>query len=786
MAAPTLVDYQQSTFTDRTSASEVTASLTWQAGDLIVVVGLTENQPRTLGVPTASGLTFAPISGGSVDIASACHVYSWSAIAGSNGSGAITSTVDATIAMRGISAFVYRGHGGIGNVSSSGSSEAVSVRSLTRSGNNSAMVFALGNWTPDADVTVSPTPSGTERVAITQATFATMFVFDYGDQGAAGTANVGITGFNGVTNNVMVAIEIKGLGTAAVTGTATASITEADIVTGGKTLIATLTDDTFVAASESSDISYIANALGGTTTTTSFSVTLPTTQADDILILEFVHRGTGNGTIAGTSVSVGGLTWTLKHSQLFGSSLFSGKTYWTRATGNHAGQTVTGASLTDSCAAIVTQYRGAVSSGDPLADATIVGEQNASGNETQAQITTTTDKAWVVLVVVNSPDLAISTQNSTSPGTLTERAERLSTGGTDSSISHASAAKATAGATGNLTWAQTNAASGSWAYAITPNATTPFADARADVRSGIVSAQSEGAGFNARRDTIIALSGIERLADDQARVTFSADAGYEITAQEVLEWTLPASILSGGSAIVATPTITIDETSSGTITLNPSSVTASWSVPSPTVTLGTLSIGASSVVGTWSVPSVGVHQRQTVSPVVASWSVPAPGVTLSAVTIGAGVVTAAWTVPTPTVVVSPLSIAVGSVSAVWSIPTPNVALQISAASVSATWTVPAPSVALGTLSISVSPVTASWVVPSATIGAGLFLSVESAFANWTVPSPTVVPGLLSLSVGSATSEWIVPDAGQDSGPEPEAGSAFSALSGINTFGVFRR
>lgn len=215
-------------------------------------------------------------------------------------------------------------------------------------------------------------------------------------------------------------------------------------------------------------ISYINNALGATTTTTTFSITLPTTEAGDILILEFAHRGTGNGTIAGTSVTTGGLTWTLKHSQLFGASLYSGKTYWSRATGNHAGQTVTGASLINSCAAILTVYRGALASDDPLADATIVGEQNASGNETQAQITIATAGAYVVLVVVNSPDYAIASQACTSPGALTERAERLSTGGTDTSVAHASEAKASAGATGAFTWAQTDSASGSWAYAIKP------------------------------------------------------------------------------------------------------------------------------------------------------------------------------------------------------------------------------------------------------------------------------------------------------------------------------
>jgi len=210
-------------------------------------------------------------------------------------------------------------------------------------------------------------------------------------------------------------------------------------------------------------ISFIANARGGTTTTTSFSITLPATQAGDILILEFTHRGTGDGTIGGTYT---GGAFALKHSQLYATSAFSGKTYWSRATGDHVGETVTGSILTNSCAAILTQYRGVLASGDPLADATIVGEQNASGNETQAEITTGTDGSWVVLVVVNSPDLAVATQACTSPGTLPERAERLSTGGTDTSIAHASELKATAGATGALTWTQTNAASGSWAYAI--------------------------------------------------------------------------------------------------------------------------------------------------------------------------------------------------------------------------------------------------------------------------------------------------------------------------------
>jgi len=210
-------------------------------------------------------------------------------------------------------------------------------------------------------------------------------------------------------------------------------------------------------------VSFVANALGGTAATTSFSITLPATAAGDIIILEYTHQGTGDATLGGT---YSGPAFLEHHDQLYASSTFSGKTCWSRATGNHTGQTVTGSGLTNSCAAIVTVYRGCAATGNPLTDTTFIGEQNASGDETQAEIRTLSANAWVVLVVANSPDVAVTTQSCTSPGALTARAERLSTGGTDTSIAHASASKASAGLTGAFTWAQTNGASGSWAYAL--------------------------------------------------------------------------------------------------------------------------------------------------------------------------------------------------------------------------------------------------------------------------------------------------------------------------------
>jgi hypothetical protein len=59
-------------------------------------------------------------------------------------------------------------------------------------------------------------------------------------------------------------------------------------------------------------------------------------------------------------------------------------------------------------------------------------ESNASANETHAGFTTTVGGCEVVLCVGNGTnDIAVDTQSTTSPGTLSERGEKTSMGGTD-------------------------------------------------------------------------------------------------------------------------------------------------------------------------------------------------------------------------------------------------------------------------------------------------------------------------------------------------------------------
>lgn len=84
---------------------------------------------------------------------------------------------------------------------------------------------------------------------------------------------------------------------------------------------------------------------------------------------------------------------------------------------------------------------------------------------------------------------------------------------------------------------------------------------RAAIRSGIVAASSPTWGWNNRIATIIPLANIVRTSSTVFTITLAADPGYQSDADEVLTITIPASALTGGVAIVATPTVTISKTS---------------------------------------------------------------------------------------------------------------------------------------------------------------------------------------------------------------------------------
>ena len=83
-----------------------------------------------------------------------------------------------------------------------------------------------------------------------------------------------------------------------------------------------------------------------------------------------------------------------------------------------------------------------------------------------------------------------------------------------------------------------------------------FAAQRANIRDGLVSAQSEANGWNALRSTI-PVSAVVRTSDTVVTITLPALPSYDISANETITFTIPATSVVGGQAIVATPTITV-------------------------------------------------------------------------------------------------------------------------------------------------------------------------------------------------------------------------------------
>lgn len=82
-------------------------------------------------------------------------------------------------------------------------------------------------------------------------------------------------------------------------------------------------------------------------------------------------------------------------------------------------------------------------------------------------------------------------------------------------------------------------------------------DARAAIRAGLDSAQSEAAGWDAKIKPNIPLANIVRTSNTVVTITLQAQADYNITATETVTATVPASVIAGVSAVVASPTFTI-------------------------------------------------------------------------------------------------------------------------------------------------------------------------------------------------------------------------------------
>lgn len=208
MAGPaTIEDYQTSTWSGTSTASEVTSTVTWLSGDLVAVVGVGDDSDATLGTPTATGLTFSLDT--SVGGASNTVVYLWTATAGADGSSAVTATATGAVTARarGIAAFVVRSHNGIGTPATINGTTAKTI-SLTVVDSSSVVLAVFADWSAGSVGTADTPTDGTLRQAVQVAGRATFHLASWTAQPAA-TVSYGYSG-GGTPDNNGIVVEVKG------------------------------------------------------------------------------------------------------------------------------------------------------------------------------------------------------------------------------------------------------------------------------------------------------------------------------------------------------------------------------------------------------------------------------------------------------------------------------------------------------------------------------------------------------------------------------------------------
>lgn len=86
---------------------------------------------------------------------------------------------------------------------------------------------------------------------------------------------------------------------------------------------------------------------------------------------------------------------------------------------------------------------------------------------------------------------------------------------------------------------------------------------RQNIINGMTSAQNELLGWNLVVKALQGVSGVVRTSNTVVTITLDAQATYDITADETITVTVPATALVGNIALVGTPTFSITAVASG-------------------------------------------------------------------------------------------------------------------------------------------------------------------------------------------------------------------------------
>lgn len=367
--------------------------------------------------------------------------------------------------------------------------------------------------------------------------------------------------------------------TAAITGTATPSMAAADVVAGGKTIVATLSNETFVPASGSTPatLQYVGSAVA-TGNSAAFAVGLTAltggidtaARTNDLVIIASGWVSTADGnpgpTTTGYTEIADLYSNDTRDANLSVAYKFMGATPDTSCTVAGSGSTTNGA------VAVAHVWRN-VDQTTPM-DVTAVpssgaASPNINGSIPDAPAITPVSAGAVVVAIGGGTSASVLTGTAAPTGYSNFKVAQVDPGSAFN-IFVASKAWSGSGAEDPAAFAGTGTStSDSWAaltLALRPAsiATTPFASAIPAIITGLLSAQSETHGWNNAVRSALTSSNVVRTSNTVCTITLPAVSTYSITADETITVTLPASALTGGNAVTATPTFSVTAPASGT------------------------------------------------------------------------------------------------------------------------------------------------------------------------------------------------------------------------------
>lgn len=211
--APTLVATYPSTTTFDTSTATKDVSVTTAAGDLLVIMAISEDNAYSMSTPTGGSLTYTLRQ--DVSVASYTRVTCWTAPATGSATFNVSITrATADAARWGYIVYRYSNHGGVGQSAKTNVSSGAPSLSITTTGANSALVVGNGDWAA-ADGTSrtwrSVNVSATETLYYRNTASYTVYQAHHTDTGAAGAKTAGLSAPSGQKYSI-VALEVLAAG----------------------------------------------------------------------------------------------------------------------------------------------------------------------------------------------------------------------------------------------------------------------------------------------------------------------------------------------------------------------------------------------------------------------------------------------------------------------------------------------------------------------------------------------------------------------------------------------